>query len=44
MEAAGCSGDLSTIESLMHLNYSQDVMHIMTEIRNNWGMKYPEEE
>ena len=44
MEAAVCSGDLSTIESLMHLNYSQDVMHIMTEIRNNWGMKYPEEE
>ena len=43
MEAAVRSNDLSTIESLMHLTYTQDVMHIMTEIRKNWGMKYPEE-
>ena len=44
MEAAVRSNDLSTVESLMHITYTQDVMHIMTDIRNNWGMKYPEEE
>ena len=44
MEAAVQSNDLSTIESLMHLTYTQDVMHIMTDIRDNWGMKYPAEE
>jgi len=44
MEAAVRSNDLSTVESLMHITYTQDVMHIMTDIRDNWGMKYPEEE
>ena len=44
MEAAVRSNDLSTVESLMHITYTQDVMHIMTDIRKNWGMKYPEEE
>ena len=44
MEAAVRSNNLSTVESLMHITYTQDVMHIMTDIRNNWGMKYPEEE
>lgn len=28
---------------IMHLNYTKDVMNMMTEIRNEWGMKYPEE-
>lgn len=28
----------------MYLNYTKDVMDIMTSIRNEWGMKYPEEE
>lgn len=28
----------------MHLDYTIDVMDIMTKIRNDWGMKYPEEE
>lgn len=28
----------------MHLDYTKDVMEIMTSIRNEWGMKYPEEE
>ncbi len=28
----------------MHLDYTKDVMKIMSEIRNSWGMKYPEEE
>ncbi|MFT4105005.1 MAG: Gfo/Idh/MocA family oxidoreductase [Lacrimispora sp.] len=27
----------------MHLEYSQDVMRIMTKIRNDWDLKYPEE-
>ena len=33
MEAAVRSNDLSTVESLMHITYTQDVMHIMTDIR-----------
>ena len=28
----------------MYLNYTKDVMDIMTSIRNEWGMKYPEEQ
>ena len=28
----------------MHLDYTIDVMNIMTKIRNDWNMKYPEEE
>ena len=28
----------------MHLNFTKDVMDIMTFIRNEWGMYYPEEE
>ena len=28
----------------MHLDYTKDVMDIMTKIRNQWGLKYPEEE
>lgn len=28
----------------IYLNYTKDVMDIMTSIRNEWGMKYPEEE
>ena len=28
----------------MHLDYTIDVMDIMTTIRNDWNMKYPEEE
>ena len=31
-------------ENIMYLDYTKDVMDIMTEIRNEWGMKYPEEE
>ena len=29
--------------ALMHLDYTKDVMKIMTDIRKSWGMKYPEE-
>lgn len=39
MEAA-----VSGRENNMCLEYTQDVMDIMTQIRNEWGMKYPEEE
>ncbi len=31
-------------EDLMQLNLTRDVMDIMTQIRKEWGMKYPEEE
>lgn len=34
------SGD----EAVMKLSYTKDVMDLMTRIRNDWGMKYPEEE
>lgn len=30
-------------ENLMYINYTLDVMDMMTEIRSQWGMKYPEE-
>lgn len=39
MEAA-----VSGKENVMCLEYTKDVMDIMTQIRNEWGMKYPEEE
>lgn len=39
MEAA-----VSGKENVMHLDYTRDVMDMMTCIRNQWGMKYPEEE
>ncbi|MCD7872012.1 MAG: Gfo/Idh/MocA family oxidoreductase [Clostridiales bacterium] len=53
---AGKSGDALLYEALdmesavygkkndMRLDYTKDVMEIMTKIRNDWGMKYPEEE
>ena len=34
------SGD----EAVMKLSYTKDVMDLMTRIRKDWGMKYPEEE
>lgn len=30
-------------EELLHLDYSRDVMNIMTNCRKEWGLKYPEE-
>ena len=30
--------------SVMHLDYTRDVMKLMTQARETWGMKYPEEE
>jgi len=40
MEAAVKSKDTSA----MKLQYTVDVMDIMTSLRNEWGLKYPEEE
>lgn len=34
---SGCSDE-------MHLDYTIDVMEIMTKLRKDWGLKYPEEE
>jgi len=31
-------------ENHMHLDYTKDVMEIMTHIRKEWGMSYPEED
>ena len=31
-------------QGTMHLDYTRDVMRIMTDIRRQWGMTYPEEE
>ncbi|MDK6269423.1 gfo/Idh/MocA family oxidoreductase, partial [Lactobacillus mulieris] len=39
MEAA-VAGDKNEI----HLDYSRDVMKMMTDLRKEWGMTYPEEE
>lgn len=39
MERAVESGD----ETEMYLNYTKDVMDIMTGLRREWGLKYPEE-
>lgn len=30
-------------EDCMHLDYTEDVMHLMTSFRQEWNMKYPEE-
>lgn len=30
-------------EDCMHLDYTEDVMHLMTSFRHEWNMKYPEE-
>lgn len=40
MEQAVLTGD----DRIMKLPYSQDVMEIMTKLRLQWGIRYPEEE
>lgn len=40
MEKAVTSGDAAH----MKLGFSRDVMDIMTSLRNEWGLRYPEEE
>ena len=44
MEKAVSSASSDEIETLMHCQYTYDVMKIMSDIRAEWGMKYPEEE
>lgn len=39
MEHAVITGDASN----MHLNYTKDVMDVMTKLRKDWGMQYPNE-
>jgi predicted dehydrogenase len=39
MEEAVLTGD----DSVLKLGYSKDVMDIMTKIRKDWGMRYPNE-
>ncbi|MBR4891388.1 MAG: gfo/Idh/MocA family oxidoreductase, partial [Clostridia bacterium] len=34
---------VETGKNTMRLDYTIDVMNIMTILRNNWNMKYPEE-
>ena len=40
MEKAVLTGNVKD----MRLDYTKDVMEMMTELRQEWGMKYPEEE
>ncbi|MGT2930491.1 Gfo/Idh/MocA family protein [Streptococcus dentasini] len=43
-EVADMEKAVAGIEDSMHLDYTQDVMTIMTQLRREWGMTYPEEE
>ena len=44
MEHTIAQGNPFDSENPMHLDYTIDVMNIMTKLRNDWGLKYPEEE
>ena len=35
---------IATGQDRMHLDYTKDVMELMTRIRRDWKMTYPEEE
>ena len=35
---------IDRIGDFTYLEYTKDVMQIMTDIRKQWGMTYPEEE
>ncbi|WP_165213146.1 Gfo/Idh/MocA family protein [Streptococcus tangpeifui] len=43
-EVADMEKAVAGIEDSMHLDYTQDVMTIMTQLRREWDMTYPEEE
>lgn len=43
-EVADMEKAVAGIENTMHLDYTQDVMDIMTQLRKEWGIVYPEEE
>lgn len=42
-EVADMEKAVAGIENTMHLAYTQDVMDIMTRLRKEWGLVYPEE-
>lgn len=42
-EVADMEKAVAGIENTMHLGYTQDVMGIMTQLRKEWGLVYPEE-
>ncbi|MFH0357536.1 Gfo/Idh/MocA family protein [Streptococcus sp. P25B114] len=42
-EVADMEKAVAGIENTMHLAYTQDVMEIMTQLRKEWGLVYPEE-
>ena len=42
-EVADMEKAVAGIENTMHLAYTQDVMDIMTQLRKEWGLVYPEE-
>ena len=43
-EVADMEAAVSGERNDMHLDYTIDVMELMTKIRRDWGMYYPEEE
>lgn len=43
-ELADMERAISGDAECMHLEYTKDVMDMMTAFRNEWGFKYPEEE
>lgn len=43
-EVADMEAAVSGQENRMHLDYTVDVMRMMTAVRKDWGMTYPEEE
>ncbi|HEM5480912.1 Gfo/Idh/MocA family oxidoreductase [Streptococcus suis] len=42
-EVADMEKAVAGIENTMHLAFTQDVMEIMTQLRKEWGLVYPEE-
>ncbi|HFI0137213.1 TPA: Gfo/Idh/MocA family protein [Streptococcus suis] len=42
-EVADMEKAVAGIENTMHLAYTRDVMEIMTQLRKEWGLVYPEE-
>ena len=42
-EVADMEKAVAGIENTMHLDYTKDVMDIMTQLRKEWGLVYPEE-
>lgn len=43
-EVADMEAAVRGLENRMQLGYTRDVIELMTQIRNEWGLGYPEEE